>query len=56
MNLPTLPADKVNHALYGALIFLVAGAIAAEAGQAPMARATGAGAMVCWIAAELTGG
>lgn len=98
MNLPTLPADKANHALYGALIFLVAGALAAAAGQVPLARAIGAGvtvlaacgkelndwllnrraiaaglppphgveaadalattagALVCWVAAELTGG
>lgn len=32
MNLPMLPADKANHALYGALVFLAAGAAAAQAG------------------------
>ena len=32
MNLPMLPADKANHALYGALVFLAAAAAAAAAG------------------------
>lgn len=44
MNLPQLPADKANHALYGALIFVVVGAIATATGHAQLARVVGAGA------------
>lgn len=42
MNLPQLSADKANHALYGALIFLVAGWLATQIGFTPYARLIGA--------------
>lgn len=52
MNLPQLPADKANHALYGAIIFLVAGALAAAAGHPQQARLVGAGAAVLFGCAK----
>lgn len=41
MQLPQLPQDKANHAMYGAAIFLVAGAIAAMSCNAQHARFMG---------------
>jgi hypothetical protein len=42
MNLPQIPADKANHALYGAAIFVVAGWLATHLGFVPYARLIGA--------------
>ena len=42
MNLPQFPADKANHALYGAAIFVVAGWLATQLGLQPYARLIGA--------------
>lgn len=41
MGLPMLPADKANHALYGAAIFLAVGAVVAHTPYAPAARLAG---------------
>jgi hypothetical protein len=46
MNLPSLPADKANHALYGALIFILVGAVLTLIGQAAVARPAGVAAAV----------
>lgn len=43
MNIPQLPVDKANHAIYGALIFIAVGAVAASLGYA-QARIIGVGA------------
>lgn len=42
MQIPMLPADKAAHALTGAVIFGVVGAVAAFAGYGPWARYAGA--------------
>lgn len=41
MQLPQLPADKANHAIYGAAIFAVVGGIAAHFGHADIAQPAG---------------
>jgi len=42
MQLPQLPADKANHALYGAAVFIVAGGVAAHLGHADISQPVGA--------------
>ncbi len=42
MQLPQLPADKANHALYGVAVFIIAGGIAAHLGHANIAQPVGA--------------
>lgn len=46
MNLPQLPADKANHALYGVLIFIVAAWLCTALGQPHHARQAGLAAAV----------
>lgn len=42
MPLPQLPADKANHALYGAALFAVVGGLASHLGHADIAQPAGA--------------
>lgn len=42
MQLPQLPADKANHALYGVAIFAAVGGLAAHLGHADLAEPVGA--------------
>lgn len=52
--LPTIPHDKALHALYGALVFVLAGGLAALLGWPQLARQVGASAALCaGIAKEL---
>ncbi|MEO8804629.1 MAG: hypothetical protein ABI433_00990 [Burkholderiaceae bacterium] len=46
MNLPLLPADKANHALYGALIFIFVAWLCTELGHPHQARQAGVAAAV----------
>lgn len=41
MQLPMLPADKANHAIYGTVVFLVAALLVARAGQPGVAHHIG---------------
>lgn len=53
MPLPQLPADKANHALYGAAVFVAIGGIAAALGHSDIARPAGAlGALLIACAKE----
>lgn len=52
MNLPTLPADKANHVLYGQAIALSFAALARALGHNPAAWAV-AGAAIFGIGKEL---
>ena len=54
MSLPTLPADKANHVIYGACLFAAAGAIAGHFGL-PHSRLIGVGvALAVGVAKEIT--
>jgi hypothetical protein len=53
MQLPQLPADKANHALYGAAVFVIVCALAAHLGRADIAQPIGAlGALLVACAKE----
>lgn len=53
MNLPQLPADKANHALYGVAVFVVVGGAVAALGRPDIARPAGAlGALLVACAKE----
>jgi hypothetical protein len=42
MQLPQLPADKANHAIYGATIFAAVGGVVAHLGRPDLAQPLGA--------------
>lgn len=46
MNRLVIPADKANHAIYGALVFAIVAALAMLTSLAPIARGLGVGAAV----------
>lgn len=53
MNLPTLPADKAQHVIYGAAIFSVVALACTALGLGPLARPAGAlAALLAGVAKE----
>lgn len=54
MNRLVIPADKANHAIYGALVFALVAALAMLTSYAPIARGLGvAAAVAVGLAKEL---
>jgi hypothetical protein len=52
MNLPVIAADKANHALYGAAVFVLVAGAAAQLASVPAPFARGLG-LLCAFAAGL---